>query len=213
MHDDALHGATDLAVAAGEATFDEVGRDRLNVGVGADDCGVVASQLEVDLLHRVGGVAQDLTAGGRAAGHGDQLDAFRPNERGADSLSPACDDLMRGARKARLFHEMRNAQQSERAFLRRLGDDGVAGRERAGRLVRPKFRRIIEGHDRSDNAERATHRDRHRPLEAGYGVEGRDFAEQPLGFLGIAAPDADRRLDFAGRLPASLAVFAGQKLA
>ena len=202
-----------MAVSTGEPSPDEVGGDRLSVGVGAHYRGVIATKLKVDLLHRFGGVTQDLTAGGRAAGHSDHLDALRLNERGTDRLSPARHDLMSGAGKTSLLHEMRNAQQSKGAFLRGLGDHGVAGRERAGRLVGPEFRRIVEGHDRRDNTDRPTHCDRHRPLEAGHGIERCYFAEQPLGFFGIAPPDTDRCLDFAGSLPARLAVFAGEKFA
>ena len=188
----------------------------LDVGVGANDGGVVAAELKVHFLQRVGGVLEDLPPGGGAAGHRHQLHAVGANQRRADDLAEPRHDLVRGLGQPRGLHHLGDADDGQRAFLRRLGDDRVAGGERARRFVRPQLGRIVERHDGGDDAERLTHGDGERPLESRHGVERRDLAEHTLGLFGVTAPDADRRADFAECLAARLAVFlceqAGERL-
>ena len=80
-----------------------------------------------------------------------------------------------------------------------------------GDLVAPELDRIVERHDRRDDAERLAHGDRQRLLAAGDGVERHGAAEDALGLLGIAAEDARGDADLAGRLADALAVLAAEQ--
>ena len=61
----------------------------LEVGVGEDDVGVLAAELEGDLLHRRGGGGHDPPAGLEAAGERDQVDARVASTSGAPASGPA----------------------------------------------------------------------------------------------------------------------------
>ena len=61
----------------------------LAVGVGEHDVGVLAAQLERDLLHRLGGRGHDPLAGGQAAGERDQVDAGVLAEQGTRARAGA----------------------------------------------------------------------------------------------------------------------------
>ena len=67
-------GRADLAGVQEDRGQREVERG-LEVGVGEHDVGVLAAQLEGDLLHRGRGRGHDPPAGGQAAGERDQVDA------------------------------------------------------------------------------------------------------------------------------------------
>ena len=67
-------GRADLAGVQEDRGEREVERD-LEVGVGEDDVGVLAAELEGDLLHGAGGRGHQPPAGREAAGERDQVDA------------------------------------------------------------------------------------------------------------------------------------------
>ena len=60
-HEQARAGRADLA-AAGEDADQRAVDGRLEVGVGEDDVGALAAQLEADLLHVLGALAHDVLA-------------------------------------------------------------------------------------------------------------------------------------------------------
>lgn len=72
---DALRGDADLA-AVEEAADGDARDDLGEVGVLADDGGVVARELEDHLLHRLGAVLQDALAHGQGAREADVVDAL-----------------------------------------------------------------------------------------------------------------------------------------
>ena len=79
------------------------------------------------------------------------------------------------------LHQQRGA---ERRRLRRLDDDGVAGRQRGRDLVRDHVQRRVERRDAADHAARHPDRERHPVRVAGRGLDRHHLADQPLGFLG-----------------------------
>jgi hypothetical protein len=118
---------------------------------------------------------------------------------------------MRHGRQRCLGEVAADAEQSEGAFLRRLGDQRIAGGKRAGAFVGPEFDRIIERHDRDHDAARHPRGECDAVFQSRNGVERRNAAEHPLGFLGIAAEDPDGCGDLAADFAAGLAVLARQQ--
>lgn len=88
---DALGGDADLARVL-EGAHDDLGSDLLDVDVGQDDGGVVATELEGDALQGAGAGGHDLLAGGDGAGEGNLGDAWVGSHHGAE-LVIATDDL------------------------------------------------------------------------------------------------------------------------
>ena len=146
---DALGGGADLAGVEqrgpGHARHGDV-----EVGVLGDDEGVFATQLEVQLLHLVGGEARDLAAGLQAAGEGDDTHARIEHERLARLASVAGDDVDDAGRQ--VIEDVGEGQRRERRHLGGLDDDGVAGGERRGDLPGHQQDWIVPRHDRADDA-------------------------------------------------------------
>ena len=65
------------------------------------------------------------------------------------------EDVEPARRQARLVLELGEEQRRERRLRGGLEDDGAAGRERGGDLVRDEVEREVERADRADDADRA----------------------------------------------------------
>ena len=80
---------------------------RVKVGVGKHDAGVLAAQLEVDALQRVGALFHDHAAGAAFTDEGDGLDGGMFGQRLAGFLADAVHGVEHAVGKARLFGELR----------------------------------------------------------------------------------------------------------
>ena len=112
-------GRADLAGVQEDRGQREVER-HLEVGVGEDDVGVLAAELERDLLHGAGGGGHDPPAGRQAAGERDQVDARVLGERRA------------GARPRRRARGCRRPAGRPASSSSRIRWIAVCGRELAG---------------------------------------------------------------------------------
>ena len=88
LDDQPRAGGADLAGVQEDRGERHVERG-LAVGVGEDDVGVLAAELEGDLLHRAGRGGHDPLAGAEPAGEGDQVDARVLAERRARRCGPS----------------------------------------------------------------------------------------------------------------------------
>ena len=99
----------------------------------------------------------DPLAGRDRAGERDAVDALVGDDPLADvaGAGEQVDDAGRQVLEARREHQRR-----ERRQLRRLADDGVAGRERGRELPGEQQQRVVPGHDAPDDADRLLEHER-----------------------------------------------------
>ena len=100
LHQDAAAGRTDFAL------IDEDAEERavdggFEIGVGKENIGRLAAQLERHPLDRVGSLLDDDLADRRAAGEGDLVDVGMLHQRRAAGLAEAGDDVDDARRQAR----------------------------------------------------------------------------------------------------------------
>ena len=129
-------------------------------GVGEDDVGVLAAQLQRDLLHAGRGGLHDLRAGGQAAGEGDQVDVGVLGQPGADGVARAGDEVGHAGR----------SPASASSFTRSTVDSGVISlglrtkvlpaAERRGDLPAGLEQRVVPGRDHARRRRRARGRRR-----------------------------------------------------
>ena len=150
-------GGADLAGVQEDRGQREVERG-LAVGVGEDDVGVLAAELEGDLLHRAGGGGHDPLAGVQAAGEGDEVDAGVLAERGAG---------VRARRRATRLPTPAGRPASSSRRIRWIAVCGVSslglstnvlpaarhGRDLPGRLQQ----RVVPRRDQAADADRLVH--------------------------------------------------------
>ncbi len=100
----------------------------IDVGVGEDDVGRLAAELERDALEAPSGDGADLAPHGGGAGEGDLVDVGMGDERGAGG-AVAGEDVDDARREADLERELAEAKRRERGLLGGLEHDGAAGGE------------------------------------------------------------------------------------
>jgi len=122
------------------------------------------------------------------------------DEHVADLAGRADEDVEPAGRQARFLLELCEEECGERRLARRLEDDGAAGGERRGELVRDEVAGEVEGRDGSDDADRAAQREGDLPLACLRGLHGDDVAgELPRLDRGERVRrDGARRLDARG---------------
>ena len=178
------------AVLAG-VVEDRVRRRRgrlLEVGVGEDDVGRLAAELERDALDRRGRALHHRAPDLGRAGEADLRHVRVLDQAAADDGALADEDVDDALRDPGLEHELGQPQRRQRRQLGRLQDDRVAARERGPELPGGDVEREVPRHDQADDAERlaegdvdaAADRDRLAVvLVDGAGVEVEDLRDHP----------------------------------
>ena len=176
----AVDGALDQDAAAGRADFalvDEDAEERavdggFEVGVGEEDVGRLAAELERDALHGVGGHLDDLLAHGGAAGEGDLVDVGMLYQRRTGGFAEAGDDVDDAVGQAAVLEVLRQFESGEGRLLGGLQDAGAAGGQRGRQLPCGHQQRIVPGNDLSGDADGLLQRQAQRVVGNGIDVPG-----------------------------------------
>ena len=127
------------------------------VGVGEDDVGVLAAQLEGDPLHRARRRGHDALAGGQAAGERHQVDARVLAQRGSGVRAVAEHQVGDAGGKTRLVEQLHQVDRGVRGELAGLEDEGVAGGEAGRDLPGDLQERVVPRRDQAADADRLVH--------------------------------------------------------
>ena len=185
LHQQPGAGRADLAGVEEDGGQRVVERD-LEVGVGEDDVGVLAAQLEGDLLHGGRGRGHDAPAGLQPAGEGDQVDPGVLGEQRARLGSGTEHQVADAGRQPGLLEQPHQVDARVRRQLARLEHEGVAGGQAGRDLPAGLEQRVVPGRDQPADAERLVD----DPADH-VGVAGVDHAAGVLG--GGAAVVAEHR--------------------
>ncbi len=173
----------------------------LAVGVGEDDVGVLAAELQRHLLHGRGGGGHDPPAGGEPAGEGDQVDARVLGQRCAGIGARSEDEVADAGRQAGLLQQAHQVDGRVRGELAGLEDERVAGGQAGRDLPGDLEQRVVPRGDQAADADRLVD----DPADD-VGVAGVD---DPAGLLGrhvaVVPEDADDVGDVVLRLDEPLA--------
>ena len=126
----------------------------VHVGVGEDDVGALAAQLEGGALQGVGGGLLDDLGRVDVPGEGDLVDVGMGDEGRAGGLAQAVEDVDDAGREARLLGQLGDAQGRQRRLLGRLHHDGVPAGQGRAPLPRQHQQREVPGDDLADHADR-----------------------------------------------------------
>ena len=129
LHQNAGTGAAVLAGVVEDAVGGP-GGGQLHVGVGEDDVGALAPELERDPLHLVGTAGHDGPPDLGRAGEADLAHGRVGHEALPDHAALAGQDLEDPFGESGLQGQLSDAQRAERGQLGRLEDHGVAGGQR-----------------------------------------------------------------------------------
>ena len=124
----------------------------VEVGIGEHDIGVLAAQLQGDLLHAVGRRLGDPPAGDEASGEGDEVDLRVARQRGTDDCAVAEDQVRDSGGQPQLVEHIHDQDRRVRGQLGRLEHEGVAGRQRGGDLPRCLKQGEVPGGDHAADA-------------------------------------------------------------
>ena len=138
--------------------MEEDGRERVvdgrgEVGVGEDNVGVLAAQLERDLLHRGGGVGHDAPTRDDTTGEGHHVDSRMGSERCACSATRPEDEIAHACRETGLLEETHEMNRGARRQLARLQHEGASGRECGSDLPGCLEERVVPRSDESTHAD------------------------------------------------------------
>src|SRR5262249_26772453 len=136
LHEQARAAETDLALVRKARAHDRVEVRFAEIEIGEHDRGILAAELERELLELRRGRGGDHRAGARRARERDRLDVGMLDERLADAGSGALHDVEDARRKAGFDRELAELGGRARRDLARLSDDRIAGRERRRDLPR-----------------------------------------------------------------------------
>ena len=147
---------------AGRADLSGVQEDRregvvdrgVEVGVGEDDVGVLAAELERHALHRGRRGRHDAPAGDDPAGEGDEVDLGSLGEGRADAVTGAQHEVGDPVGQAGVGERPHEPRRRRRGELARLEHEGVAGRERRGDLPGGLQERVVPRRDQRADADR-----------------------------------------------------------
>ena len=126
----------------------------LEVGVGEDDVGRLAAELERDALDRPGRAAHHLLPDLGRAGEADLGDVGVLDQPLPDDRALADDDVDDALGEAGLEREVAEPDRGQRRELGRLEHDGVPARERGAELPARDVEREVPGHDQPHDPER-----------------------------------------------------------
>ena len=150
LHVDALDRHAGLAAVLHRVVGRGVG-GALEVGVGEHDHRVLAAELEPDRRQRLGRPRHHLLAGRGRAGEHHEVDLVDQRLRG---VGAADHDLDRVLGQPALAEAVGEQQRGERRHLRRLEDDGVAGRQGGDRVAEVVGQRVVPRADHAHDPDR-----------------------------------------------------------
>ena len=153
LDDEPGAGRADLAGVQEHGGEREVERD-LEIGVGEDDVGVLAAELQGDLLHGAGGGGHDPAAGLQAAGERHQVDARVGRQRGAGLGAGAEHEVADAGGESGLLEQLHQVDGGVRGELARLEHEGVAGGQAGRDLPGHLEERVVPRGDQAADADR-----------------------------------------------------------
>ena len=175
LHQQAGAGRADLAGVQEDRGEGVVERD-VQVGVREDDVGVLAAELEGDLLDRRRSGGHHPAAGDEATGERDEVDPRVLGEQRA-RVGPGAQHQVAHARgQAGLLEEPHQVDARVRGELARLEHEGVAGGQAGRDLPRRLEQRVVPRGDQAADAERLVDDPAHH-----VGVAGVDDPSRLLG--------------------------------
>ena len=131
---------------------------RVQVGVGEDDVGALAAELEGRPLERVGGGFLDDLGRIDVAGEGDLVDVGVRHQGRARRLAHAVDDVDHAGREARFPGQLGDPKGRQRRLLGGLHHDRVAAGQGRAPLPGEHQQREVPGDDLADDADRLAQR-------------------------------------------------------
>src|SRR5450755_827356 len=144
LHDRPAAGRADLARMQERGSQGVVDR-RLEVGVGEDDVGTLAAQLQGHLLHVPGGRPHDRSTGHATPGKGHEIDGGALGQGRANPLARAEEQVADARGQARLGQQAEQVDRGQRRDLGRLEDEGVARSEGGSDLPGRLQERVVPG--------------------------------------------------------------------
>src|SRR5919205_346240 len=207
LDDHAARGRAALAGGA-EGRPDDPVDGQVEIGVVEDDDRVLAAELEVDVLERVGRVPHHLDPGLARARERKRALAGVLGARVADRAAAAVEDVDDPRRQARLGEQLDEALAEEWRVARRLEDHGVPADERGRELPRRDRDREVPRRDRAHDADRHPHAHVELVLELGR----RRLAEEAPALAGHVVAHVDRFLDVAPGFGLDLAHLPGHEV-
>mmetsp|Transcript_20157 Transcript_20157/g.71282 ORF Transcript_20157/g.71282 Transcript_20157/m.71282 type:complete len:406 (+) Transcript_20157:430-1647(+) len=152
LHEDARARQAHLALVE-EGGAHRAGDGLLEVAVREDDGGVLAAELERQLLEHGRGGARDVAARDGAAREGDHPDVLVRHDGGADLGAEPVHDVEHAGRQADVRGDLGEHAGGARRQLGGLGDDGVAHRQARRHLPRQEVQWQVPGRDEAAHAD------------------------------------------------------------
>ena len=137
------------------------------VGVGEDDVGVLAAQLEGDLLHGAGRRGHDALAGAEPTGERDEVDARVLAQRGSCVGTVAEDEVGDTGGEPGLVEQPHQVDRGVRRELARLEHERAARGQRGRHLPGDLEQRVVPRRDQPADADRLAHDPAHHTRHAG----------------------------------------------
>ncbi len=172
------------------------------IGVGEDQEGSVAAQLQDQSLHRLGSLARDQAADLRGAGEGEGAHLGVGAKRRADRLRRAGHDVEETGGQARALGQLGQRQGGEGRLGRGVDHGRAARGQRGGSLAGDHGRGEVPGRDERGHAQRLALQGH---LRIGQ-VAGDALDVQALGLLGVEEKEGGGVVDLAARLGQRLAL-------
>ncbi len=129
-----------------------------DIGVGKDDVGAFATELQGQSLQRVGCLAHDHASHFGGPGERDLVHVRMTDQCGPRRGAVSRHDVERASGQTRLLHDLRHGKRRERRFLGGFQDYGASRRERRGEFPRRRIEREVPRDDGADDAHRLTAR-------------------------------------------------------
>ena len=159
VHEDAAAGAAYLALVEQDAQLDAV-QHHVPLGVGEDDVGGLAAQLQRGRDKALGRCASDIAAHFGGTGEG-QLADLRVVEDVLTRLRAAARDHVEHAGRDDALGELRQLEHRKRGRGRGLEHRAVAGGQHGGQLPSRHKEREVPRHDLTDDADGLVQHERH----------------------------------------------------
>src|SRR5436190_1042315 len=157
LHEQPRSRRADLALSIEDAVLGAAHRRR-EVGIGEDDVGALAAQLQRHPLHRRRGLAHDPLADFGRAREGDLVHERMAHQRGAGCGPLPRHHVERARRQARRDRDLPEQQGGERCLVRGLQDHRTPGREGGGDFPRGEVQGEVPRHDRAHHTHRLAQR-------------------------------------------------------
>ncbi len=205
LDNDAACGGAPLAGAGVGGGGGAVGGG-LEIGVGEDDEGVLAAELELGAGHDGGGAGLDLASDIGGPGERDGLDAGVGEDGVAHGGAAAGDEVEDARGQAGVGEEPGELVADAGGEAGGFEDAGVAGHEGGGAFAARDVEGEVPGADDGGDAEGPAEAEGHDAVVGG----GQDFALEAEAFLDLPIHFADGGVDFGEGFLEGLAVFCGE---